>query len=221
MKNLKRRARDPKTGKTVAVPGNMTWEEWKKNVGKVKSIDNISDSSIINIKIDEFVPCLKDAETGKILATETRTLTRRELSSYTEKNGWGVNWKDRPSNEVVRGVFIKGDNKPQGLMSIRNDKGGIYIAFCSTAPQNNKLLNEGTQKYIGVGGHLFADAIKESLTAGNATGCIYGYAANEKLLRHYAEKLGAEHIPIAHEFQFVIEGEAAQNILNTYNFERR
>lgn len=28
VKNLKRRARDPKTGKTVTVPGDTTWEEW-------------------------------------------------------------------------------------------------------------------------------------------------------------------------------------------------
>lgn len=37
VKNLKRRARDPKTGKTVTVPGDTTWEEWRKNVAKYKA----------------------------------------------------------------------------------------------------------------------------------------------------------------------------------------
>ena len=94
------------------------------------------------------------------------------------------------------------------------------MGFASTAPQNNKQLTGGKKKYIGVGGHLFAAAIEESVKAGNG-GYVYGFAANADLLKYYVEKLGAYHFPMLHPYQIVIEGEAAQNLIDTYNYERR
>ena len=94
------------------------------------------------------------------------------------------------------------------------------MGFASTAPQNNKLLTGGKKKYIGVGGHLFAAAIEESVKAGNG-GCVYGFAANVDLLKYYVKELGAYHFPMLHPYQIVIEGEAAQNLIDTYNYERR
>lgn len=41
VKNLKRRARDPETGKTVTVPGNMTWKEWREGLVKSEKDDKI------------------------------------------------------------------------------------------------------------------------------------------------------------------------------------
>lgn len=49
---------------------------------------------------------------------------------------------------------------------------------------------------------------------------MYGYAVNSKVLQHYIENFGAVHIPIVHPFQFVIDPEPAQKLLNTYNYER-
>ena len=184
------------------------------------SIDKSENSGTIDIEVDEFVPCLKDAETGEILPTEVARIPRKRLREFTEADGWGVDWKDRPKDEYTLGVFIKGEKEPQGLISLRNDRGGTYMGFASTAPQNNKQLTGGKKKYIGVGGHLFAAAIEESVKAGNG-GYVYGFAANADLLKYYVEKLGAYHFPMLHPYQIVIEGEAAQNLIDTYNYERR
>lgn len=186
----------------------------------LKGLDKIGGSGIIDINVDEFVPCLKDAKTGEILETEIARMNTNDLSKFNEKTGWGVNWSKRPKNEKVYGVFLKGDSEPQGLISLRNDKGGTYIGFASTAPHNNKQIVGDNQKYLGVGGHLFALAVEDSVKNGGY-GTIYGYAANKQVLDHYIQKFGAIHIPIAHEYQFIIEGEASQKLLDIYNYERR
>lgn len=183
-------------------------------------VDKSKGNGIINIEFDEFVPCLKDAETGEIFQTEVRELTKSEYSRFKVADGWNIDWSDIPDGEQVLGVYLKNDTEPQGLIAIRKDKGGVYLSYASTAPINNKLLNNGKQKFIGVGGHLFAAAIEESVKAGNETGCIYGYAANQEVLNHYIENFGAVHLPITHEYQFIIDGEAAEQILSKYNFER-
>ena len=183
-------------------------------------VDKSKENGIINIEFDEFVPCLKDAEIGEIFQTEVRELTKSEYSRFKEADGWNIDWSDIPDGEQVLGVYLKNDTEPQGLIAIRKDKGGVYLSYASTAPINNKLLNNGKQKFIGVGGHLFAAAIEESVKAGNETGCIYGYAANQEVLNHYIENFGAVHLPITHEYQFIIDGEAAEQILSKYNFER-
>lgn len=183
-------------------------------------VDKLKGNGIINIEFDEFVPCLKDAETGEIFQTEVRELTKSEYSRFKEADGWNIDWSDIPDGEQVLGVYLKNDTEPQGLIAIRKDKGGVYLSYASTAPINNKLFNNGKQKFIGVGGHLFAAAIEESVKAGNETGCIYGYAANQEVLNHYIENFGAVHLPITHEYQFIIDGEAAEQILSKYNFER-
>lgn len=227
------------------IGADVDFDEWERNlqqgedgkwryvagsVGKVNAdkpmrfagdgVDKSKENGIINIEFDEFVPCLKDAETGEIFQTEVRELTKSEYSRFKEGDGWNIDWSDIPDGEQVLGVYLKNDTEPQGLIAIRKDKGGVYLSYASTAPINNKLLNNGKQKFIGVGGHLFAAAIEESVKAGNETGCIYGYAANQEVLNHYIENFGAVHLPITHEYQFIIDGEAAEQILSKYNFER-
>ena len=231
--------------KELAEPGDeigaaVDFDEWERNlqqgedgkwryvagsVGKPMrfagdGVDKSKGNGIINIEFDEFVPCLKDAETGEIFQTEVRELTKSEYSRFKEADGWNIDWSDIPDGEQVLGVYLKNDTEPQGLIAIRKDKGGVYLSYASTAPINNKLLNNGKQKFIGVGGHLFAAAIEESVKAGNETGCIYGYAANQEVLNHYIENFGAVHLPITHEYQFIIDGKAAEQILSKYNFER-
>ncbi len=52
-----------------------------------------------------------------------------------------------------------------------------------TAPHNNKH-ECGNQKYIGVGGHLFAIAADKSIEWGYEW-AVHGFAANEELLGVY------------------------------------
>lgn len=209
-----RAARD-ENGRSITVSDDMTYQEWYE-----KYVDKSGESGIIDIEIDEFVPCLKDAKTGEILETEISRIKRSELKKYTERNGWSADWYRVPKDEEVYGVFLKGDTEPQGLISLRNEKGGTYIALAATAPHNNKQIVGDNIKYIGVGGHLFALAVEESVKNGGY-GTIYGYAVNQKVLKHYQDKFGATHIPIVHEFQFLIEGEESKKLLKKYNYERR
>ena len=56
-----------------------------------------------------------------------------------------------------------------------------------------------------------AIAAKKSLEYGY-DGFMYGFAANEKLMKHYVDKLNAEEIGILHPYQFAIDEENAKQI---------
>ncbi len=193
--------------------------EWEDKLTSF-NVANSENGGIIDIEIDELVPCLRDMSTGKLVETEASGITRYSLKSYNQKNGWIVDWSDRPKDEHIFGVFVKGDNYPQGLISLKYEKGGTYISLAVNAPQNNKLIVGNAVKYKGVGGHLFAIAVEESIKNGGS-GTIYGYAANKTVLKHYIEQFGAMHLPIRHQYQFLIEGKDSEKLLKTYNYERR
>ncbi|MBR6855801.1 MAG: hypothetical protein IKN03_10525 [Fibrobacter sp.] len=174
----------------------------------------------VGIWLDEIVPCLKDTETGEIKETVVfRIESRSFLKKFNEKNGWGINWIDVPNKVEVFALALKENNEIQGLVGVKNDKNSIaaYIHWACTAPHNNKLLN-GTQKYTGVGGHLFAIAADKSIQWGYE-GAIHGFALNKKLLKHYIEILGAVFLGALHEYQFFVNEKAAKQLLETYTYE--
>lgn len=79
------------------------------------------------------------------------------------------------------------------------------------------------KKYLGVGGHLFAIALLASIKAGYG-GVVVGHPANQKLHRHYIEKLGAEKFNVSlfsrnYPFTIVLEGEKARALYEKYTFE--
>ena len=183
---------------------------------------NMNDVKIggVGIWLDEIVPCLKDTETGEIKETVVFKIESRSfLKKFNEKNGWGINWIDIPNNVEVFALALKENNEIQGLVGVKNDKNSIaaYIHWACTAPHNNKLLN-GTQKYTGVGGHLFAIAADKSIQWGYE-GAIHGFALNKKLLKHYIEILGAVFLGALHEYQFFVNEKAAKQLLETYTYE--
>lgn len=192
---------------------------WKKQKVGLESVDNSNKSDILNLQIDDFVPCLKDAKTGEIIETFVTEMNRADLEKYNVDNDWNDDWSLRPKDEHIFAVFIEREKEPQGLISIKYQKGCTYLASASTAPWNNKLLT-GTQRYKGVGGHLFAVGVEQSLKH-TGSPVVYGYASNEKVLQHYIEKFGAIHSPFVHEYQFFIEDEDAVKLLETYNYTMR
>ncbi|MBQ3721339.1 MAG: hypothetical protein IJM92_00825 [Fibrobacter sp.] len=119
-------------------------------------------------------------------------------------------------NSEIYALVVKGTVDIQGLVSLQNnsDAKAIYIQWMCSAPQNNKLLTENI-KYSGVGGHLFAIAGKKSEDYGYK-GDVFGFAASEKLLGHYVEKLGAVPICMLHQFHFGIFSEQMKNIMEVY-----
>ena len=174
----------------------------------------------IDIIIDDLTSCIKDNETDEIKETVVFKIeTKKFLEKYNNKNGWYINWKEIPTEVEVYALALKDDNSIQGLVGVKDDKDAdaAYIHWAVVAPHNNKkLVNK--PKYIGVGAHLFAIAIDKSYDWGH-NGVVYGFAANEKLLKHYIEKLNAIYLGVLHKFQFAIMEDEAKKIKEIYDYE--
>lgn len=190
----------------------------------MKGVDSMASSikseGIIDIWIDEIVPCLKNTETGETEETVVfRIESRSYLRNFRQDNGWRINWARLPKDIEIYALATSSDNEIQGLIGIRNDATAkaAYLYWACTAPHNN-IHDFGKQKYSGVGGHLFAIAADKSVQWGY-DGLMYGYAANEELLKHYIATLHAEFIGITHDFHFIIDEVAAKRLLEVYHFE--
>ncbi len=123
------------------------------------------------------------------------------------------------SQNEIFALVIKGTVDIQGMVALQrnDDYKAVYISWMCTAPQNNKEL-ANTQKYFGVGGHLFAIAIDKSLEYGY-NGVVTGFAANEKLLQHYCHTFHAEPLRILHPYHMMINELEAMRIKEAYTYE--
>ena len=174
----------------------------------------------VGILLDEIVPCLKDTETGEIKETVVfRIESRSFLKKFNEKNGWGINWIKTPKEVEVFALALKENNEIQGIVGVRNDTDvkAAYLHWACTAPHNNKHAF-GKQKYSGVGGHLFAITVEKSMQWGYE-GTVHGFALNKTLLNHYIEVLGATYLGALHPYQFFLDGDASQKLLEVYTYE--
>ena len=189
---------------------NMSMEEHKK----------LLEQGCLDIWIDEIVPCLKDTESGEIKETVVfKVESRSYLKKFNAGNGWHINWNEIPSDIEVYALALKDNNEIQGLVGIKNDVNShaAYIHWACTSPQNNKH-DYGKQKYIGVGGHLFAIAADKSIQWGY-DGAMHGFAANQELLKHYLEVFHAEFLGMLHRYQFFGNEIEAKRLLEVYNYE--
>jgi hypothetical protein len=175
---------------------------------------------LINVWIDEFTPCLKDAKTGELVQTEVIRIRRKSfLKKYNKKNGWYVNWDSLADENEIYALVVEGSVDIQGMVAIAKDDDmqAVYIAWMCTNPDNNKLINDEV-KYLGVGGHLFAVAAQKSVEYG-FDGYMYGYAANQELVEHYVNMFQGEFIGILHPYQFAIDATNAAKIMEVYDYE--
>ena len=180
----------------------------------------LKEQGCVDIWIDELAPCLKESETGKIIETVVFKInSRQELKDFKKSTGWHINWRTVPADVEVYAVAIKGTREIQGLIGLRNEveKNAVYIYWACTAPWNNKH-DFGTQKYSGVGGHLFAIAVDRSIAYGYG-GLTYGYAVSEEVLKHYIDALGVTFIGIFHDYHFIIEEECIKKLLEVYSYD--
>ena len=166
----------------------------------------------IDILIDKLTPCLEDKATGEILQTVFSIATDDDIAGL---DGWFFDFSIYDATIVnVYKLLIKGDSTIQGLIACGVERGAIYVHAAESAPHNRV-----DEKYIGVGGHLFAIAIKLSASLGFG-GYIYMDAKNEKLAKHYEKMLGAERVPTRyHEYRLHVEEENAQKVIEEYTLE--
>lgn len=175
---------------------------------------------MINVIIDEFTSCLKDARTGELVQTEVIRIRRKSfLRKYNKKNGWYTNWESLADENEIYALVVEGSVDIQGLVALarNDDMQALYINWMCASPDNNKqIANE--VKYLGVGGHLFAIAAQKSVYYGY-NGYMYGFAANKELLEHYVKMFHGEVIAILHPYQFAIDERAAREIMEVYDYE--
>lgn len=155
-----------------------------------------------------------------MVQTEVIRIKRKSfLRKYNKKNGWYVNWADLLDKNEVYALVVEGSVDIQGLVAVAPNviQKALYVTWMCASPENNKLITDHV-RYLGVGGHLFAIAAKKSVDCG-FEGYLYGFAANETLLKHYVEKMGGEAICILHPYHFAINESNAHDIMEVYDYE--
>ena len=169
----------------------------------------------LDVLIDKLTPCLEEISTGKIYQTTFSIAEIEDLDGLQAK-GWNFDWAD---NELSRYNIYKlqlmDDAVTQGLVAAEVIRGAVYIRLAESAPHNlgdNKMFE-------GVGGHLFAIAIKLSNAMG-FNGYVFFDAKNMKLVDHYATKFGASRVMARiHVYRMEIDEVNAQKLLENYTLE--
>ena len=193
-----------------------TIENLKKSGLKLSS--NTPENGIINIEIDELVPCLRDLKTGKLVDTTVGVVTDRSiLKGFNKQTGWYINWKQVPKDCTIMALRVKGSDEIQGLVAFKGVPEHMAVRghWAVANPKSNKQLTDSPQ-YSGIGGHLFAIMAQSSKEMGY-DGFIEGQAANRKLLEYYIKELGAKPI---RDLDFYIDDVAAEKIIQKYNWKQ-
>lgn len=169
----------------------------------------------IDVLIDKLTPCLVDVATGNVLQTTFCLAAEEDIFGLIEK-GWFFDWADEELQKTnIYKLLVEGDGTVQGLVSAEVIRGAVYVHLVESAPHNRGA----DKKYEGVGGHLFAIAMKLSVANGFG-GYVFFEAKNLELVRHYSEMLGAARLPTrVHEYRMEVEEEQARRIIDEYNME--
>lgn len=152
-----------------------------------ETIANTVESGIIDI--DELTPCLRRARDGKIVNTEVIDIS----PTRSEFEDWEFDWtKPERNGFAVRAIKADGDDRIQGMVALKSDPENyaVVVDIVEAAPFNNphnKLFKQ--KEYDGIGGHLFAEAVRESYKQGYG-GFVF-FKAKTNLIKHYEESLGA------------------------------
>ncbi len=195
------------------------WDKWmddyvekhggnasKQSQSIANKLNNKSQNGIINIQIDELTHCLKRLSDGVILNTE--------LSKYKpnkkELKGWKFNWSNVDDEFDIYKLTVSEDERIQGLIAMKNieENSAYYVNLVESAP-----FNVTGKEYSGVGGHLFAEAVKNSFNSGY-DGFIY-FNAKTNLIDYYEKELGAKLID-RNTGLMIIEGKEAKQLYERY-----
>ena len=169
----------------------------------------------IDMLIDKLTPCLIEIATGKVLDTTFSVASASEITGLQAK-GWLFDWTDEELSYCnIYKLQLKDDDVVQGLVAAEVVRGAVYVHIVESAPHN---LGKD-KKYDGVGGHLFAIAIKLSLVNGFG-GYVFFDAKNPELVDHYSKELNARLLGATiHEYRMEINEDHAQAIINEYAME--
>lgn len=169
----------------------------------------------VDILIDRLPPCLVEIATGKIHQTTFSVAKVAEISNL-QVLGWNFDWSDKDLAYCnIYKLQIENDDEIQGLVAAEVVRGAVYVHLAESAPHNQPHI----KKYDGVGGHLFAIAVKLSLAMGFG-GYVYFEAKNRELAEHYTNAMGARLLRTRiHEYRMEIDEESAQLLIEKYTLE--
>jgi hypothetical protein len=169
----------------------------------------------IDIIIDRLPPCLVEIATGQIHQTTFSIAKISEIRNL-QAFGWNFDWADKDLAYCnIYKLQVEGEEEIQGLVAAEVVRGAVYIHLAESAPHNQPH----SKKYDGVGGHLFAIAIKLSLAMGFG-GYVYFEAKNQELAEHYINAMGARLLRTRiHEYRMEIDEYSAQNLIAKYTLE--
>ena len=149
-----------------------------------------------------------------MLTTIFKLATDSDVRDLQAK-GWLFDWSNLEIENVnIYKLLIEGNVEIQGLVATKVMTGSVYVALVESAPHN---LGEN-KKYIGVGGHLFAIAIKLSYK-NDFGGFVHFDTKNLQLVEHYTKLLGAKHIGGFHEYRMIVDVDEAKNVLDEYTLK--
>lgn len=168
----------------------------------------------MNIIIDKFTPCLEESESGAFVPTSYSLASAHELASLKE---WNFDWTSGSlfDSEIYK-LTVSGSDEIQGLIALTDLKRSraVYVNLAESAPHN---IGAG-KKYSGVGGHLFAIAVKRSAEYGYG-GYVFMDAKNIELVRHYEKTLEAVLLGRPHPYRMIIDEENAVKLLDIYTLK--
>lgn len=169
----------------------------------------------LDILIDKLTPCLEEVATGKIFQTTFSVAEPFEIKALQDK-GWHFDWADESLAYCnIYKLQLKDDDVIQGLIAMEVVRGAVYIHLAESAPHNQPH----NKQYSGVGGHLFAIAIKLSNAMGFG-GYVFFDAKNQELVDHYTKAFGAQHLMTrVHDYRMEIEEDDAQKLIEKYTLE--
>lgn len=173
---------------------------------------------MVDIIIDKLTNCLEVRKTGQI----AETYYKRRRKEFTDEEirrmyelGWkkNFNWKiiQKQGYEIFE-LHTKHDDVIQGYIALKHVKDQYYtfVSLVEAAPWN--IGSKG--KYIGVGGHLFAIACKESWDNGND-----GYVVFESktdLIYHYINSLNAQIVRERAPVRLMLSTREAADLIQKY-----
>lgn len=164
----------------------------------------------IATEIDDLTPCLRRVSDGQIVETTLEKIHPKKSNFNVWEFDWTIPEKEGYS---VFALYANGDKNVQGLLATRIEKGYVDLALVEASPENSPHNPHfpGKKKYEGVGGHLFAEACKQSVESGN-DGYV-AFTAKTSLINHYQNVLGAT---VIYGQRMQIDEEAASALIQKY-----
>lgn len=141
---MKRRARDPETGKTITVPADMTYDEWKKKyVDKQKEESGLRKEEAEAVKLTggkQYIPYDEDDPKDVSAAKAYRRISRD--NSDVKKIVQHTNFTEKEVQQIKRHIFYNKHRKYDGygMLSPDYDMAVAWKRLCDGNPEERDIL---------------------------------------------------------------------------------